>query len=74
VKHFSGAPLYGRLLGSPTNIRLGWKGLPRTNALAYSATVVSYERKMFMKFPPELLADVVEVDILQDDIFLVAML
>ncbi len=24
----SGAPLYGRLLASPTNIRLGWKGLP----------------------------------------------
>jgi len=23
------------LLASPTNIRLGWKGLPRTNTLAY---------------------------------------
>jgi hypothetical protein len=44
------------------------------NALAYSATVVSYERKMFMKFPPELLANVVEVDVLQDHIFLAAML
>jgi hypothetical protein len=28
---FSGAPLKGR----PTNIRLGWKGLPGTNTLAY---------------------------------------
>ncbi len=24
-----------RLLASPANIRLGWKGLPRTNAIAY---------------------------------------
>ncbi len=30
-----GAPLEGRLLASSTNIRLGWKGLPETNALAY---------------------------------------
>jgi hypothetical protein len=29
---------------------------------------------MFMKFPPELLANVVEVDVLKDDIFLAAML
>jgi hypothetical protein len=27
------APLYCRLLASPKNIRLGWKGLPGTNAL-----------------------------------------
>jgi len=25
----------GRLVGSPTNIRLGWKGLPGANILAY---------------------------------------
>jgi hypothetical protein len=25
----------GRLLASPTNMRLDWKGLPGTNALAY---------------------------------------
>ncbi len=30
-----GASLLGRLLASPTNLRLGWKGLPRTNTLAY---------------------------------------
>jgi hypothetical protein len=35
VKHLSGAPLWGRLLASTTNMRLGWKSLPRTNTLAY---------------------------------------
>ncbi len=35
VKHLSDAPLKGRLLALPTNIRLGWKGLPGTNILAY---------------------------------------
>jgi hypothetical protein len=34
-KDLSGAPLYGRQLDLCKNIRLGWKGLPRTNALAY---------------------------------------
>ncbi len=33
--HVSGAPLYGGLLAQPTNIRLGRKGLPWTNTLAY---------------------------------------
>jgi hypothetical protein len=35
VKHFSGAPLYGRLLALQANIKLGWKGLPETNTQAY---------------------------------------
>ncbi len=35
VKHLSGAPLQGRLLTLPTNLRLGLKGLPGTNILAY---------------------------------------
>jgi hypothetical protein len=35
VKNLLGAPLYGSLLAWPTNIRLGWKGFPGTNALAY---------------------------------------
>jgi hypothetical protein len=35
VNHLLGNPLYGRLLALPTNIRLGWKSLPGTNALAY---------------------------------------
>jgi hypothetical protein len=29
------SPLMGRLLALPTNIRLGWKGLLRTNTQAY---------------------------------------
>ncbi len=32
---FSGDPLKVRLQALPKNIRLGWKGLLRTNALAY---------------------------------------
>jgi hypothetical protein len=28
VKKLSVAPLWGRILAIPTNIRLGWKGLP----------------------------------------------
>jgi len=36
LKHLLGESHYGRLLASPTIIRLGWKGLPDTNALAYS--------------------------------------
>jgi hypothetical protein len=35
-----------------TNIRLGWKGLPGTNALAYYEKFVNYCRKMFMKLTP----------------------
>ncbi len=36
MEHVSGGyPLLGRLLASPTNIRLGWSGLPGTNTLAY---------------------------------------
>jgi hypothetical protein len=34
VKHLSGASL-GYSLALPANIRLGWKGLPGKNALAY---------------------------------------
>jgi hypothetical protein len=33
--HFKCSTLWGRHLSSPTNIRLGWKGLPGTNTLAY---------------------------------------
>jgi len=29
------APLLGRLLASPANIQLDWKGLPEMNTLAY---------------------------------------
>jgi hypothetical protein len=30
-----GTPLLGRLLALPTDIRLGWEGLPRINTLAH---------------------------------------
>ncbi len=35
AKHLLAAPLYGRLLASPTNIRVGSKGLYGTNTVAY---------------------------------------
>ncbi len=38
----AGAPLLVRLLAFPTNIRLGWKGLPETNSLAYYEKFVNY--------------------------------
>ncbi len=34
LAHFR-APLQGRILALPTNIRLGWKGLPGKNTIAY---------------------------------------
>jgi hypothetical protein len=34
-EELEGAKLYGRLLELPAKIRLGWKGLPGKNALAY---------------------------------------
>ncbi len=37
MKHVSSAPLLGRPLASPANIRLGLKGLPPTSTLAYTA-------------------------------------
>ncbi len=36
VNLLSGAPLYGRLLALPANIKLSWKGLTGTNAHAYN--------------------------------------
>jgi len=41
VEHLKDAPLSGKLLALPTDIRLSWKGLPGINSLAY------YERKRF---------------------------
>jgi hypothetical protein len=35
AKHLSGAPLQGRPLALPSNIRQGWKGLPGKITLAY---------------------------------------
>jgi hypothetical protein len=49
MKHLSGAPLQGRLLTMPANIKLGWKSLPAMNALAYYENFVTYNRKKFHK-------------------------
>jgi hypothetical protein len=35
VENLSSPPLLGRLLALSEKIRLGWKGLTRTNTLAY---------------------------------------
>jgi len=35
VKHLLVAPLWRRVMASPINIRLGWKGLPGTHPQAY---------------------------------------
>jgi hypothetical protein len=48
VKCLSGAPLKGKLLALTTNIRLGWKGLPGTNALAYYKKLYLMSVKSFI--------------------------
>ncbi len=52
VKQLPGAPLLGRLLASPTNVRLGWKGLPRTNTLAYYKNLTITAVKSFIVLAP----------------------
>jgi hypothetical protein len=54
MKHLSGAPLQGMLLALPANIRLGWKGLPRTNALAYYEKLKLTAVKSFITLAPGL--------------------
>jgi hypothetical protein len=49
---FSGAPLYGRPLALTTNIRLGWKGFPGTNILAYYENPLITSVKSFIRFAP----------------------
>ncbi len=53
MKHLSGAPLYGKLLPLPTNIRLSWKALPGTNALAYYEKSKLTSVKSFITLAPE---------------------
>jgi hypothetical protein len=52
VKHLSVATLWGRLLASPTNIRLGWKGMPGTNTLAYYKNLQITAVKSFISSGP----------------------
>jgi hypothetical protein len=48
VKHLSGAPLWGRRLALHTNNRIGWKGLPGANTLAYYANLKFTSVKSFI--------------------------
>ncbi len=50
MEHFSGAPLWGMLLTSPTNIRLDCKGIPGTNTLALLTHLLIATVKSFITF------------------------
>jgi hypothetical protein len=52
MKHFSSAPFYGRLGALPTNIILGWKGLPWANTLSLLPGFVNYVCKKFYNLDP----------------------
>jgi hypothetical protein len=53
MRHLSVASFYGKLLALHTNIRKGWKGLPRTNTLAYYENLEIEEEKSFITLAPE---------------------
>jgi hypothetical protein len=52
VEHLKEASHLGRLMAMPTNIMLGWKGLPETNAPAYYSYIA--ESKCFTTLAPML--------------------
>ncbi len=52
MKQLSGGRLCGSLLALHTNIRLGWKGLPRINTLAYYEHLWITEEKKFYNIGP----------------------
>jgi hypothetical protein len=49
VKQLPGAPFYSRLPASPSNIRLGWIGLPGTSALAYYKKIENIAESQTLK-------------------------
>ncbi len=51
VEHFKGTSV-GCSLALLANVRLGWKGLPGTNALAYFASSSATEKKVFVTLEP----------------------
>jgi len=53
VEHISSAPLWGRLLVLPTNIRIVLKGLPWTNTAAYYKHLKITAAKSFTTLDPE---------------------
>jgi len=52
VKHLSGAPVYGRLLALPTNIRLGWKRYVGDKHSSLLRKFVNYGQKFFYNIGP----------------------
>ncbi len=52
VKHLAGAPIQGKPMDLPTNIRLGWKGLQGQKRSSLLQKFITYGRKMFMKSTP----------------------
>jgi hypothetical protein len=50
VEHLKETPLKSRLLALLTKIRLSWKGLPGTNALAYYEHLQVTDVKRFIIF------------------------
>jgi len=46
--------IWNRLMALPTNIRLAWKILPRTNTIAYNAKILNYGQKSFIILAPGL--------------------
>jgi hypothetical protein len=46
------SPPWDRILALPTNIRLGWKGLPVTNPRSLLRAFVNYGRKKFYNIGP----------------------
>jgi hypothetical protein len=43
---------FSKLLVSPANVRLDWKGFPRINALAYLASSSAMKEKSFITLNP----------------------
>jgi hypothetical protein len=52
VEQLKGVSL-GKTLALPANIRLGWKGLPRTNTLAYYENLQITPVKSFIVQAPD---------------------
>jgi hypothetical protein len=52
MKYFSGTPLLSRLMALATNTKLGWKGLPKANTLAYYEHSKIADIKTFKTFGP----------------------
>jgi hypothetical protein len=52
VEYLEGHHTNGKFLALPANIRLGWKGLPGTNTLAYHDTATIMTVKSFIGQAP----------------------